>query len=81
MHWFEETFVSAEESRFRKQKVFWERQMDDIFCLSKYQNKLLILLSENLKLLSSFTTDLYFILYFIQSILRNNIDITILYNK
>ena len=55
--------------------------MDDNFCLSKYQNKLLILLSENLKLLSSFTTDLYFILYFIQSILRNNIDITILYNK
>ena len=57
--------------------------MDDKFCLFKYQNRLLLstLLSENLKLLLSFTTDLYFILYFIQSILRNNIDITILYNK
>jgi len=31
MHWFEKTYVFNEESRFRKNIVFWKRQMDDIF--------------------------------------------------
>ena len=30
MHWFEKTYVFGEESRFRKNIVFWKWQMDDI---------------------------------------------------
>ena len=31
MHWFEKTYVFNEESTFKKNIVFWKRQMDDIF--------------------------------------------------
>ena len=31
LHWFEKTHVFGEESRFRKNIVFWKRQMGDIF--------------------------------------------------
>ena len=31
MHWFEKKYVFNEESTFKKNIVFWKRQMDDIF--------------------------------------------------
>ena len=35
MHWFEETDMLGEDSRFKENIVFWKRQMDGIFFIWK----------------------------------------------
>ena len=39
MHWFEKTYVFGEESRFKKNTVFWKWQMMIFFSSDAYEDQ------------------------------------------